>query len=135
MSNKFKRGKEEEKFDPHKPVEVAPNKLPPVFSFHHLSKDYCITKCDNNDRLAFVEKMHKLSQITWEVIRTSHRHGLGSEKIDHKSIRASIPPHVTKEIPIIALRFNGKKPMVGYKEKNIFHVIWFDRDFTLYDHG
>jgi len=25
--------------------------------------------------------------------------------------------------------------MVGYRQGHIFHVLWLDRDFTLYDHG
>lgn len=62
------------------------------------------------------------------------RHGLGTEKINQSSIKASKPASVTPDVSFYALRFQGKKAMVGYKSDFIFHVVYLDRDFTLYDH-
>ncbi len=79
--------------------------------------------------------MHKLSSMTWEQIRQAQRHGLGQEIIPQDSIRAGKPPHVTPEVNFYALRFDGLKPFVGYKKDFIFHIVYIDRAFTLYDHG
>jgi hypothetical protein len=42
---------------------------------------------------------------------------------------------VTEEVNLIAFRFDGKKPMVGYRDGVTFYVLFLDRSFTLYDHG
>jgi hypothetical protein len=44
------------------------------------------------------------------------------------------PPQNTGRFNIIAFRFSGKKPMVGYKEGHTFNVLWFDRAFDVYQH-
>jgi hypothetical protein len=60
---------------------------------------------------------------------------LGYEKIAKKSIRATIPTHIKDDVVFIAFRFYGKAPMVGYREDVVFHLLWIDRDFTLYQHS
>jgi hypothetical protein len=58
------------------------------------------------------------------------------KRLSRKSIKGdSIPLCITPEVTLLALRFSGKHPMVGYREDDIFHILWFDFDFTLYDHG
>lgn len=117
--------------------EVAnPDKLPPKFSFRYLRADYCITRCTNEERLAFVDRMYRLSKLTWADLRQSPRHGLGYEKIDRDRIRSTIPAGITEDINFIAFRFHANAPMVGYRaDDGTFYVVWFDRDFSLYDHG
>jgi hypothetical protein len=73
--------------------------------------------------------------MTWNEIIQADRHGFGREKIPQSSIRRPMPPHVTEDVTIVALRFSGKKPMVGYQRDRTFHIIWFDCSFDLYDHG
>jgi hypothetical protein len=107
----------------------------PVFSFEYLQSSYCITNCNSDEKAAFAERMRLLSQLTWAEIKCAPRHGLGFEKISQSAISAGLPSHITADVVLIAFRFSGKAPMVGYREKRIFHVLWFDRDFTLYDHG
>lgn len=117
--------------------EVAsPDVRPPSFSFQFLHPNYCITKCTNEERLAFVDKMHRLSQVPWSQLRQAPRHGLGYENISRSSIKPTIPVSITEDVTFIAFRFCAKKAMVGFRSaEGIFHVVWFDRDFTVYDHG
>ena len=56
------------------------------------------------------------------------------EKIERDALRAGIPRHITEEVNLVAFRFFGKAPMVGYRVKAIFYVVWLDRAFTLYPH-
>ncbi|NOT58991.1 MAG: hypothetical protein HOP19_02075 [Acidobacteria bacterium] len=107
----------------------------PVFSFEHLQSAYCITNCTSDERAAFTERMRLLSQLTWAQIKCLPKHGLGFEKIAQHAIQTGIPSHITADVALIAFRFFGKAPMVGYRDRRIFHILWFDRDFTLYDHG
>jgi hypothetical protein len=108
----------------------------PIFCLEYLDKDYySLRACTKDEKAAFADTLFKLSQLTWAEITQSHRHGLGYEKIAKKSIRAPIPAHITDDVTFIAFRFYGKAPMVGHREAAIFHILWIDRDFTLYHHS
>lgn len=79
--------------------------------------------------------LHRLSQMTWQQIQYSGRHGLGSEKISRSEIKgAPIPHEITEDTPLLAIRFCALAPMVGYRVGQVFHVLWLDRAFTLYKH-
>lgn len=114
--------------------EGSSNQFSPVFSLC-FQKGYCITDCQKNEKVAFAEKLHELSRRTWNEIINSNRHGSGCEKIEKNKINSSIPTHVTEDIKFfIAIRFDGLKPMVGYREGIILHILWLDRNFRLYKH-
>ncbi len=113
-----------------------PDHNPPVFSLRYLDRGrYGLSACQQREKAAFADTLHKLSQLTWQELRLSQRHGLGYETIARQALRVPIPQHITDEVRFIAFRFYGKAPMVGYRVKELFYVIWLDRDFTLYDHG
>ena len=112
-----------------------PDRLPPKFSLRHVNKKFCITQCSKDEKAAFAVRLRELSQLTWSQLRQAGRHGLGFETIDRSIIKSGVPSVVTADVNIIAFRFDGKKPMVGFRDRGgTFHIIWFDRDFTLYKH-
>jgi len=83
----------------------------------------------------FAEAIFRRKCLTWKQIRQLPRHGLGTEKIPKSSIKAPIPQFITDDVnDFLAFRYHGKRPMVGYRQKDIFFVLWFDSDFTLYEH-
>jgi len=86
------------------------------------------------EKAAFAEKLRRISQLTWAELRQEGRHGLGYEKIARSAIRPGIPIHVKDDVNFIAFRFDGLKAMIGYKEADIFHIIWLDRNFKVYKH-
>jgi len=111
------------------------NREKPTFCLRFVDRSYCISSCNHEDKAAFSDTLVQMSQLTWNELRQAQRHGIGSEKIDRKSITRPIPSHITEDVTFLAFRFSGKKSMVGYRMKEMFHIIWFDRDFKLYDHG
>ncbi len=107
----------------------------PVFCLRYLNKKYSLEKCDAKEKIALITRMSKLSLMTWNEIQLQDKHGFGTEKISQTAIKgAAIPAHLTKDEVLYAFRFDGKKPMVGYKSSFVFHIIYLDRDFTLYSH-
>ncbi|MHB1664946.1 MAG: hypothetical protein ACYCT7_06765 [bacterium] len=104
----------------------------PVFSFKFLHSEYSIVNCTNEEKLSFLQTMYNLSNFTWKQIKQKPRHGLGFEKINN--IKCQLPSQITDDVKLIAFRFHDKAPMVGYRKSDIFHIIFFDRNFTLYDH-
>lgn len=114
--------------------EGSSNQFTPLFSLR-FQKGYCLTDCEKNEKVAFAEKLYELSRKTWNEIINSNRHGGGCEKIKREAIKSSLPQQITEDVKFfLAIRFDGLKPMVGYREGVIFHILWLDRDFTLYDH-
>lgn len=109
----------------------------PIFSLERLqSGDYCLSVLERDDKAAFAMAMFRRKNMTWKQIKQADRHGLGTEKIPRNAIKAPIPSFVTEDVKnFLALRFSGTKPMVGYRNKDVFFVLWFDGDYTLYDHS
>jgi len=105
----------------------------PLFSLIHVRKSHCITDCEIADKAHFAEMLRKLSDFTWQELYNTQSHGLGCEPIDHLNV--TIPNHLSKETKFIAFRFSGKKAMVGHRVEDVFHILWFDRKFNVYDHG
>ncbi|MBA3922718.1 MAG: hypothetical protein H0X31_13895 [Nostocaceae cyanobacterium] len=115
--------------------DVPPEQQPPLFSLCYMNKDYSISKCTKDEKAALADTLYQLSQLTWSQIKASPRHGLGYEKIDRNVIKSSIPSQIKNDVNLIAFRFCALAPMVGYRDGAVFHIIWLDRDFTLYPHS
>jgi hypothetical protein len=107
-----------------------------TFSFEYVQKGYCFSKLEKNERVALVNSLFKRKDMSWREIRQSDRHGLGIEEISSRSLRASMPTisFINQETVFHAMRFDGKKAMVGVRVEKVFYVLWFDRSFTLYNH-
>ena len=116
--------------------EEAPDLAPPKFSFRYLQSEYCISKCNRNEKLSFLNKMLQMSQVPWARLRQAPRHGIGYETIKSDCLRANVPEKVAEDVTIIAFRFHDRAPMVGFRGADgTFYIIWFDREHKLYDHG
>ncbi len=119
-------------------VNESPNydSTPSIFSLEKVVGDnYCFSQLNDEDKKQFAESIFKRKNLPWKDIKKIDRHGLGIEKIPKHQIKGTMPQNITEDFEeFLAFRFNGKKPMVGYREKNIFYVLWFDHNFTLYKH-
>lgn len=116
-------------------ANVSTNGKPPIFSFHLIKKEYGIDACTSDEKSALIDTIYKRSQKTWQELNDAPKKGLGYEKILHTSIKGVKVPDDIKKETLLAFRFCGRAPMVGYREGQIFHILWLDRNFTLYDHG
>ncbi len=127
------------KFGKTNPIPQAadPNRLPPQFSFEYMKggNGYSVDCCDGTHRSALASRLFLLSQISWLEIQNAPRHGLGSEKIARSSLNVAVPDKISEDASFLALRYNGKHPIVGFRDGRIFHIIFIDHNFTLYDHG
>lgn len=106
-----------------------------LFSLEHIQSSHCLSNCERDEKAAFADALFKRRTLTWQELYQTQRHGLGSEKIHRNAIKAPIPSCVTADVEdFLALRFNSKAPMVGFRSQNIYYILWIDRDFTLYNH-
>ena len=109
-------------------------KLRPHISLEYLQSSHGIEKCDKKEKADLAVRLCQLSTLTWDDIQRAPRHGQGCETIAGTSIKAPVPECVGAN-KILAFRFSGKKPMVGYRDGRVFHVLWLDSKFKLYSHG
>jgi len=64
--------------------------------------------------------------MTWVQLMMADRHGLGCEKI--RAVRVPRPAYVPEDATLLAFRFAGHLPVIGYRTDRVFHAIWFDDD-------
>jgi len=111
--------------------------MPVLFSLERcVSGKYCLSQLSVEDKAAFADSVFIRRSITWDEMRQASRHGVGTEKIAISAIKAPIPRQITEDVEtLLALRFSAMAPMVGYRIGAVFFVLWFDHDFSLYNHG
>lgn len=109
---------------------------PPIFSLEKVQQGkYCLSSLDQENKAMFADAIFRRKHLTWNQIKQLPRHGLGTEKISKNQISAPIPNFITEDFEdFLVFRYNGMRPMVGYRQRNVFFVLWFDHDFTLYGH-
>ena len=112
------------------------DKLQPIFSFYNMKDDvYCVNTCSKDQQSALLKSLCKFSKFTWQELRNAPRHGLGCEKISQDSIKGvNVKSFITPDVTLLAFRASGMSPVVGYREEQIFHILWIDSNFTLYKH-
>ena len=106
----------------------------PVFCFKHLQ-----TTPDNDHKFysEFVERLKKISNLTWNQINTSDRHSFGTEKMPIEKIIPQLPVFVTPEIlHLTVFRANGdNRPFLGLRRGIVFHIIYIEEQFgKIYKH-
>ena len=105
-----------------------------TISLRHIRNSHCISACDDGETRSFADKVRILTGKPWTEINGMPRHGLGFEQISRDALQVPIPGHLTDDVNIIAFRFCGLKPMIGYRDGPVFYVLWFDRAFDCYPH-
>lgn len=115
-------------------VEMKNHKHP-IFCFKYQHKDFHLANCTPDEKISLLEQVSRLSELTWDQITTSHRHGLGTEKISRGSLKVPCPPFITDDVKhLLAIRFQGKKPFLLHRDRFIAHIIFIDNKFSVYNH-
>lgn len=109
---------------------------PPVFSLKHVQPGaFCLSELNKDCKAQFAHSMFKRRDLSWRVLKRTDRHGLGLEQISPAAIKAPMPNVLSDGTDLIAFRYHGMRPMVGFRQRDVFYILWFDHNFTLYKHG
>lgn len=124
-----------------------------LFEFGHITncKNYSydsLIKADASDKKAIkclFEFITKMSKSNWVELSTRRKENIGGfETLTVGQLNSRIHTIYSKEftddVKLHVFRFGNKDKyrLIGYKSKNcsrVLHVLAFDLDFTLYDHG
>lgn len=112
--------------------DISFQDLPPKFSLQYVQSKYCINRCTKDEKCDFVNAMYKRKDHSWKKLFIEPHDKLGLEIIK-KGLKVTCPECASGK-ELLSLRFSGKKPMVGFRERDVFYVLWFDRDFSVYQH-
>lgn len=109
----------------------------PLFSFKYLQK----VSFDGDVKTKFFQdfllRLKKYSDLGWKQMAVEKRHDYGWEYLSHDRMKHQLPTAVTPEVQLMVLRSsNDKRAMVGFREWNIFHVIFIEANFNdIYEHS
>jgi hypothetical protein len=106
----------------------------PVFCFKHLNTNL---SGDYKFYFEFIERLKKISSITWKQINVSDRHGFGTEKLPIKQIKPQLPTFITPDVKeLLVFRANGdNRPFLGIRSGKIFHIVFIEERFgDVYNH-
>lgn len=117
-----------ESFEIEKPSTIS-------FSFKLLNR-ISYSECkDPKFFVCLLERLKKLSSLTWNDVSKSDRHTFGYEKIPAKQIKKVF--NVERDIDYLySFRATGDKHVfLGFREGNIFNVIFIEARFgDIYSH-
>lgn len=107
----------------------------PIFCFRYLQT---VPNGDYKFYSDFVERLKKISSLTWNQINVTHRHSFGTEKMPVDQIKPELPRFVTPEIThLLVFRANGdNRPFLGLRSGVVFHIIFIEEQFgDVYNHN
>lgn len=110
--------------------EAQPNDV--FFCFKYLSRE-SYTRCkDYSFFINLLQRFSKYSQLGWNEIRSSYRHGWGMEKMPVSQIKhVNTISRITPEVETLdVLRSSGdNKVLVGLQEQQVFNVFFIEAAF------
>jgi hypothetical protein len=136
----MKRPKQRQGISPEiKPIAIkyVPEDNPPRFSFRYIVNDskFSYDSLEREDKVNLINTLNVLGRLTWRQIHRQPRDKSGCEIINRKSLKLALPANVPEESNILAFRFSGMAPMLGYKSAfGTFYIIAFDTKFKAYKH-
>lgn len=125
--------------------------LKPIFAFDYLSldgSDLCFNTKSNNreDLLGFLEGLKKISSFTYEKMRLDkalrfHPIDLWDKKVNLnpddflKVLAPSYRGMTENELPTLYqfdLQYKIEARAVGFLYKDVFYIVWYDRNHIIY---
>ncbi len=113
---------------------ASTNNARPLFGLHYLVGGYNIVGCDQQERAAFANLLHDMSERTWSQLIQGARQGTGFEKISRQSIKVGIPSSITEDVHFfLSIRITDMGRLIGFREDEVFHAVWLDPKHEVYD--
>lgn len=119
---------------PREPA-IPTNAKHPVFCLRYLAPNYTLADCSSEEAFAFVSKLAKLCDASWQTIQNSPREGLGHERMPVKQIRANLSKRSTPDVQeLLVFRFGAVARILGFRNDRVFEVYLVDPKGSSYDH-
>ena len=106
----------------------------PKFCLAHMACGFSVVDCSKEQKAQFADKLRQMSSLSWAQLRHAPRHGQGYEIIARDSMLVPVPRVITEDVHIIAFRCWGIAPLLGFRIRAVFHIVWLDPNFRVYPH-
>lgn len=105
-------------------------KLNPVFKFSNIDHNkWTLYDWNSSEIRDLMDTFRKMEQSTWyDVLKHP---GLNLKKIEY----INYPAHISPDESIYEIRVCKVKRIFGFIDKNIFNLIWFDRNHSVCPEG
>lgn len=101
-----------------------------------MRNGYSVNDLDQDGQTSFLLKLEDRADMTWARVIVAGRHALGIEMMDASAIKCGLPFGDACPPKFMVMRYHGKLPMVGWRERDVFHIVWVEARFgDVYDHG
>ena len=95
---------------PRRGIDQLSNLGYPIFCFHKMHRKWSVDCCSEEDKANLSSTLFRLSKLTWQQIQTTHKKGLGSEKIYINCLNAPLPPDLTEDVSyLLGIKFSDEK--------------------------
>ena len=109
-----------------------------VFGFSKLKPlSFVEAKNDSDFFINFLVRLQKLSDLDWNTVLRTQRHGFGKEFIEVSDLKPSAQHFLSDDVKkLMVLRSSGDNhPFLGIREGNVFHIIFIEYTFgDIYSH-
>lgn len=109
--------------------EGSTDHLPPVFSFAETCPNH-FKLCDwQYEELKHLnDVLRRYSRMSWAEIRKEKGFG----PVDSSTFSVQLPQYISPDIAILEFRVNKRARIFGYRARQVFNIIWFDRNHEVY---
>lgn len=103
-----------------------------VFGFEKLREmSYTNAKNDSKYFIDFISRLRRYCQLNWNDLRTTQRHGYGTETITVDKLKQGVQKQTPSGLKkLLVLRSTGDNHVfLGYREKDVFQVLFIEYSF------
>ena len=106
----------------------------PKFCLAFIQSAFDVKALPEDQQADFAKTLQDRASLSWEMIMKAERHGQGYEHLPSSKL-PSPPAAFSDRDQFMVFRYSGKRPMVGVRVDDVFHIIWIEREFgELYSH-
>ncbi|CAG5089470.1 Putative uncharacterized protein [Thermobacillus xylanilyticus] len=109
--------------------EGSTDHLPPVFSFAETCPNHFqLYKWTSEELKHLIDALRRYSKMRWQEIRKTK----GFNSVDPSTFSVPLPNYISPDVAILEFRVNHKARIFGYRSRQVFNIIWFDRNHEVY---
>lgn len=114
--------------------EGSTNHLKPHFSFKSVCNNHFLLSDWTSRELSdLIQTFKTLESMSWgDIMNQGKKGGLGCCVVNSAHFSKRLPETISPEVSIIEFRVNKKARLFGYRWRNVYHIIWFDRNHDVY---
>lgn len=98
------------------------------FSLMDMDGDFSCAKITSDDWLIILERMREWETMTWSSISGHRDHAISIETLSTEAQKRLMQINMDDIDEVFSLHIDGKKRLIGIRDRNIFRVLWWDKE-------